>query len=81
MASLQAASAFFVPCLAAVRGQHMGRFGAEFEQKRSQPIAKIRIAIDRELLAMDMRAGVSDGVDQAATFSRKLLGNLLAADA
>ncbi len=69
-----------LPSLAAVGGEHMGRLGAEFQQEARQAEAKIRIAVDREFLAVDVRAGVRDGVDQAAAFARQRLRNLLAGD-
>ena len=49
----------------------MGRLGAELQQECRQAEAEIGIAVDRELLAMDMRAGVRDGVDQPAALLRQ----------
>ena len=56
----------FRPGLAAVGRENVGRLGAEFQQEAREAEAEIGIAIDRELLAVDMGARIRDGVDQPA---------------
>ena len=64
--------------LVAVGRQHVGGFGAELEQESRQTQAEVGIAIDREFLAVDMRARIRHRVDQTAAFARQFLRDLLA---
>ena len=60
------ASDLFLPRGAAVGGQDVHRLRAKFQQKSGQAQRQVGIAVDRKLLAMDMRAGIGDGIDQPA---------------
>ena len=67
-----------VPLLAAVVAQHMDRLGAQFQQELAHAHDEVRIAVQRELLAVQPGVAVGHHVHQAAAFFRQAGGNRLA---